>query len=97
MPVPNECVGLIIGKGGETIRQLQVESGAKMQVAIKESGNSGLRNVFIEGPPEKYEHAKRLVEAIVDMVKMNKLIDYLASEKARNWPRNAVRGLSYSK
>ena len=23
LPVPNDCVGLIIGKGGETIRQLQ--------------------------------------------------------------------------
>jgi hypothetical protein len=23
IPVPNDCVGLIIGKGGETIRQLQ--------------------------------------------------------------------------
>jgi len=36
IPVPNDCVGLIIGKGGETIRQLQVESGAKIQVAKKE-------------------------------------------------------------
>jgi len=30
LPVPNDCVGLIIGKGGETIRQLQQESGAKI-------------------------------------------------------------------
>ena len=30
IPVPNDIVGLIIGKGGETIRQLQLESGAKI-------------------------------------------------------------------
>jgi far upstream element-binding protein len=36
MPVPNDCVGLIIGKGGETIRNLQLQSGAKIQVAKKE-------------------------------------------------------------
>lgn len=34
--IPNECVGLIIGKGGETIRHLQVRSGCKIQVAKKE-------------------------------------------------------------
>jgi hypothetical protein len=30
LPVPNEVVGLIIGRGGETIRALQVKSGAKI-------------------------------------------------------------------
>ena len=30
IPVPNDCVGLIIGKGGDTIRQLQMDSGAKI-------------------------------------------------------------------
>lgn len=61
-------MGLIIGKNGETIRQLQQESGAKIQVAIKESGTTGLRNVFVEGPPDKYENAKKLIEAIVETV-----------------------------
>jgi far upstream element-binding protein len=69
--VPNDCVGLIIGKGGETIRQLQLESGAKVQVAKKEIGDTGVRNVFVEGSPEKYEHAKRLIEAIVEEHKRN--------------------------
>ena len=30
MTIPNDIVGLIIGKGGETIRQLQAASGAKI-------------------------------------------------------------------
>ena len=28
IPVPNDCVGLVIGKGGETIRLLHADSGA---------------------------------------------------------------------
>ena len=66
IPVPNECVGLIIGRGGETIRQLQVESGAKIQVAKSEVLNTNMRNVFIEGPPEKYEKALKLIEDVVE-------------------------------
>lgn len=32
LPVPNDCVGLIIGKNGETIRRLHRETGCKIQV-----------------------------------------------------------------
>lgn len=64
--VPDDCVGLIIGKGGETIRKLQQESGAKIQVAKKEIAQTGMRNVFIEGAPERYEKARRLIEAILE-------------------------------
>lgn len=39
IPVPNDAVGLIIGKKGETIRRLQNESGAKIQVAKSEIKN----------------------------------------------------------
>ncbi|CDW89080.1 kh domain containing protein [Stylonychia lemnae] len=66
IPVPNECVGLIIGKGGETIRYLQMKSGSKIQVAKKEIPNSTMRNVFIEGQPEKFDGAKALIENIVN-------------------------------
>lgn len=34
LPVPNDCVGLIIGKNGETIRKLHRETGCKIQVNI---------------------------------------------------------------
>lgn len=69
MPVPNDCVGLIIGKGGETIRNLQMQSGAKIQVAKKEVSGSRIRNVFVEGTPERFEIAKRLIEEIVSEAK----------------------------
>jgi rRNA processing protein Krr1/Pno1 len=65
VPVPNDCVGLIIGKNGETIRRLNRESGCKVQIAIRPIPNTDVRNVFIEGPPDKYEIAKKLIEEIV--------------------------------
>ena len=34
MIVPNDKVGLIIGKGGETIKNLQNRSGARIQVML---------------------------------------------------------------
>jgi far upstream element-binding protein len=65
IPVPNDCVGLIIGKGGDTIRQLQMESGAKIQVAKREIENTNLRNVFVEGPTDKYQRAREMIEEII--------------------------------
>ena len=65
IPVPNDIVGLIIGKGGDTIRQLQAESGAKIQVAKAEVKDSGTRNVFVEGPDDKYRKAKEMIDDII--------------------------------
>ena len=65
LPVPDDCVGLIIGKNGDTIRKLNRESGCKIQIAIEKVPNSSTRNVFIEGPNDKYEIAKKLIEAII--------------------------------
>lgn len=66
VPVPNDCIGLIIGKRGETIRRLQQDSGAKIQVAKKEREETKERYVFVEGTEDKYNHAKQLIDEIVD-------------------------------
>lgn len=58
IPVPNDSIGLIIGKNGEMIRQLQNESGAKIQVALKEVPKKNIRYVFVEGTEERYIAAK---------------------------------------
>ena len=66
LPVPNDSVGLIIGKNGETIRRLQNESGAKIQVAKTEIKDTNVRNVFIEADHEKYILAKEAIEAVIN-------------------------------
>lgn len=48
--IPNECVGVLIGKGGESIKELQQKTGSKVQIARAECKNDPTkRNVFIEG------------------------------------------------
>ena len=64
--IPNRLVGLVIGKGGEKIQQLQGESGAKIQVAPDGSEINGERVVTISGTNETANHAKNLVLQVVN-------------------------------
>jgi len=67
LEVPNDCVGLVIGKGGETIKRLQDESGAKkVQVAADSAKGSSCRNVFVEGDKTAYFKVKQMLQKIVD-------------------------------
>lgn len=59
--VPGAKVGLIIGKGGETIKYLQDKSGAKMIVVQEGPNNEGSKPLRITGETEKVEAAKELV------------------------------------
>jgi hypothetical protein len=55
-PVPNDCVGLVIGVKGETIMMLKEKSGCRnVQVATDSAPGSSTRNVFIEGDSEAVE------------------------------------------
>ncbi|CAJ0626013.1 12631_t:CDS:10 [Entrophospora sp. SA101] len=60
--VPNDSVGLIIGKGGETVRALQQKSGAKIQIEPVYGGVPPIeRNVQIIGSAENIAIAKSLI------------------------------------
>ena len=59
--VPGSKVGLIIGKGGETIKQLQERTGAKMVVVQDGPGQEMEKPLRISGDPDKVAHAKQLV------------------------------------
>jgi len=56
LQIPGTKCGLIIGKGGETIKQLQERAGVKM-VMIQENNQvtSGYKPLRIIGDPEKIE------------------------------------------
>ncbi|XP_026177137.1 far upstream element-binding protein 3-like isoform X4 [Mastacembelus armatus] len=63
--VPDRMVGFIIGRGGEQITRIQLESGCKIQIAA-DSGGLMERPCSLTGTPESIEHAKRLLVQIVD-------------------------------
>ncbi|XP_062339969.1 far upstream element-binding protein 3 isoform X2 [Osmerus eperlanus] len=63
--VPDKMVGFIIGRGGEQITRIQLESGCKIQIAA-DSGGMMDRPCTLTGSPESIEQAKRLLSQIVD-------------------------------
>lgn len=66
MMVPNRTVGLIIGRGGETIRDLQERSGCHVNIVGEDKSVSGLRPVNLIGTKEATAIAKELILEIVD-------------------------------
>lgn len=71
--VPGSKVGLVIGKGGETIKALQEKTGAKMVIIQEGPGQEAAEKPLrISGDPQKVEHAKQLVfDLIVDKDNFN--------------------------
>ncbi|KAD4384851.1 hypothetical protein R6Q59_010998 [Mikania micrantha] len=68
MQVPNNKVGLIIGKGGETIKSMQASSGARIQVIplhLPPGDTSTERTVQIDGSSDQIEAAKQLVNEVI--------------------------------
>ncbi|XP_029961688.1 far upstream element-binding protein 3-like isoform X2 [Salarias fasciatus] len=63
--VPDRMVGFIIGRGGEQITRIQLESGCKIQIAA-DGGGLAERPCSLTGTPESIEQAKRLLVQIVD-------------------------------
>ncbi|KAJ9555796.1 hypothetical protein OSB04_010410 [Centaurea solstitialis] len=68
MKVPNNKVGLIIGKGGETIKNMQASTGARIQVIPLHpppGDTSTERTVQIDGSSDQIEAAKVLVNEVI--------------------------------
>ncbi|XP_056647058.1 far upstream element-binding protein 1 isoform X6 [Diorhabda carinulata] len=78
--IPGPKVGLIIGKGGETIKQLQEKSGAKMVVIQDGPNQEHEKPLVISGDPQKVEYAKQLV------------YDLIAEKEMKNFNRGGGRG-----
>ncbi|KAK6760133.1 hypothetical protein RB195_021586 [Necator americanus] len=83
MSIPATKCGLVIGKMGETIKQLQEQAGCKM-VMIQDSQEvtGQAKPLRITGDPEKVEIAKRLVTDLINSREDNGSIPRLYSEQA---------------
>ncbi|TKR72978.1 hypothetical protein L596_020354 [Steinernema carpocapsae] len=64
--VPRASVGMIIGKGGETIKRLGVESGAKIQFKPDDDPNAPDRCATIQGTPDQITKATQLISDLVN-------------------------------
>ncbi|KAM0822781.1 hypothetical protein ACQ4PT_071290 [Festuca glaucescens] len=65
--VPNTKVGVLIGKAGETIRNLQVSSGAKIQITkdADVSADAVTRPVELVGTLESINKAEQLIKSVI--------------------------------
>lgn len=70
MPVPSDKVGLIIGRGGETIRSLQTRSGARIQLIPQSSpgDQSKEKKVKVTGDKKQVEMAIELIKEVMNQL-----------------------------
>ncbi|ESO85943.1 hypothetical protein LOTGIDRAFT_130231, partial [Lottia gigantea] len=72
MFIPGNKVGLIIGKGGETIRSLQEDHGVKMiMIQDSTSPSSGEKPLRISGSMDKCQNAKEAILQLIQDKDMN--------------------------
>lgn len=64
--VPDKTVGLIIGRGGETIRDLQERSGCHVNITGENKSIGGYRPVNLIGTPQAASRAREMIFEIVD-------------------------------
>jgi far upstream element-binding protein len=70
--VPPNFIGLVIGKGGESIKRIQQESGCKIQFDTTKSDAHGNKICSISGPPDSVHRAQQLIQEIIDNAASNR-------------------------
>ena len=69
--VPSEAVGMIIGKGGETIREMQSQTGCKINVSQSSGPGEVEREIGLVGSRDAISRAKLAIEDKVEAVVSN--------------------------
>ena len=66
--VPEGCVGLIIGKGGETIQRLQQGTGARIQIPndTQPGSDPPMRIIMVAGLPQQRQNAHYEIQLLVE-------------------------------
>ena len=64
--IPSSCVGIVIGKSGNTIRDLRIQSGTQISIADPEPADSTERVVTLTGTPTGIQTAVYLVRQLVE-------------------------------
>lgn len=101
--VPSDAVGMIIGKGGETIREMQNNTGCKINVAQSSGPGEVQREIALIGSRDSIARAKQAidekVEAVVSnrrLLDVNQRLTYVQRQKnSEGGGRPAGRGRGY--
>lgn len=67
-PVSPQLIGLVIGKGGETIRKIQADSGCKVQFDTSKVDTHGNKICQFTGTPDCVNRALDMVKEIIETV-----------------------------
>ncbi|OMJ23649.1 hypothetical protein AYI70_g2130 [Smittium culicis] len=62
MDIPAEVVGLLIGKGGETIKLMQSQSNCRIYFNQELKSESNTKSLIMSGPPQAIALARNIVE-----------------------------------
>lgn len=68
MAVPRAAVGVVIGKGGDMIKKIQNETGARVQFQQGRDDGPGERRCLLTGKPSQVDQARRRIEELIDSV-----------------------------
>ncbi|KAE8714017.1 hypothetical protein F3Y22_tig00110201pilonHSYRG00045 [Hibiscus syriacus] len=78
MKIPNNKVGLVIGKGGETIKICKLELELVIPLHLPPGDPSTERTLHIDGTSEQIKNARELVDEVISEVLDNMVIGSLA-------------------
>ena len=70
MPVPREMVGMVIGRGGESIKRIQAETGVRIQFS-QDNLPGPVRQAILTGPPDGIPRAQQMVSEILERAEGN--------------------------
>ncbi|XP_051630757.1 far upstream element-binding protein 2-like [Manacus candei] len=69
VPVPRHSVGVVIGRSGEMIKKIQNDAGVRIQ--FKQDDGTGPEKIaHIMGPPERCEHAARIIQDLLQSLRV---------------------------
>ena len=69
--IPNKMVGLIIGKNGETIRNIHQKTGCFIFIPKDSRPGEDYRELELSGHTESVELCKREIISMIHLVKLN--------------------------
>ncbi|KAK5175220.1 uncharacterized protein LTR77_000357 [Saxophila tyrrhenica] len=90
--VPDKTVGLIIGRGGETIKDLQERSGCHVNIVGENKSVNGLRPVNLIGDDRQTQVAKALIMEIVESDLKSSGANQAAPQRDRGYDNYNQRG-----